>query len=506
MKRRKTLILLVCVLAAVSIATVVVMRTEEKKEEIKNTDEVILAVDPADVTSVSWTCEDSSFAFEKEEDEWLWSEDSAFPVSSDTMTEMLGIFEEFGASFVIENVDDFAQYGLDEPVCTINFSTEDADYEVQLGDFSSMDSERYVSIGDGNVYLVSTDPYDSYDVEISDMILDDEVPGFENGIESMSLEVKTITGSDDSEDTESFSYELVYDDEDTTTSVCADDHYFTEVNGTRVPLDSSSVYAYYSAIRNLGLDSYVSYNVTDDELTDWGLDDPELTITVSYTPDEEDSEDADSEDADSDEADAEASTDTFILQIGRNQEELAKSQNADETDFSDVTCYARVGDSPIIYTIDESTYETLMACSYNDLRHEEVMTADMDTIQEIQVSLEGSDYTLTRSTEEDDDDETYTAYSYHEEVIDGSDLETAISTLEITEFLSESDTSDISDSEEEISLTITLDNEDHPEMQINIYRYDGSSCLVSLNGETLGLTERSQVVDLIEAVHSIVLG
>ena len=29
-----------------------------------------------------------------------------------------------------------------------------------------MDEERYVDIGDGNVYLVTTDPMDSFDVEL----------------------------------------------------------------------------------------------------------------------------------------------------------------------------------------------------------------------------------------------------------------------------------------------------------------------------------------------------
>ena len=45
-----------------------------------------------------------------------------------------------------------------------------------LGDFSTMDSERYVSIGDGNVYLVKEDPMDKFDAEISDMLARDEIP------------------------------------------------------------------------------------------------------------------------------------------------------------------------------------------------------------------------------------------------------------------------------------------------------------------------------------------
>lgn len=48
-----------------------------------------------------------------------------------------------------------------------------------MGDYSSMDSERYVSIGDGNVYLVQNDPLDQFDAVLSDMIDHDDVPRFD---------------------------------------------------------------------------------------------------------------------------------------------------------------------------------------------------------------------------------------------------------------------------------------------------------------------------------------
>ena len=58
---------------------------------------------------------------------------------------------------------------------------------------------------------------------------------------------------------------------------------------------------------------------------------------------------------------------------------------------------------------------------------------------------------------------------------------------------------------EEISLTLHLDSEAFPTVEISLYRYDGSSCLAVVDGVPTALVERSQVVDLIEAVNSIVL-
>ena len=58
---------------------------------------------------------------------------------------------------------------------------------------------------------------------------------------------------------------------------------------------------------------------------------------------------------------------------------------------------------------------------------------------------------------------------------------------------------------EEIRLTVYLENENHPKVEIELYRYDGSDCLAKVDGEILALISRSDVVELIEAVNAIVL-
>ena len=58
---------------------------------------------------------------------------------------------------------------------------------------------------------------------------------------------------------------------------------------------------------------------------------------------------------------------------------------------------------------------------------------------------------------------------------------------------------------EEISLTLSLDNENFPEVQIQLYRHDGTHCLAVVDGKSVALVKRTAVVDLIEAVHAIVL-
>lgn len=473
MKRAKRIYALLGVLAVVCIVTVFVVKHEEKQENIRNSGEVVLEVDVDSVESISWENESASLSFHKE-DSWLYDDDTAFPVNEEKISELIGQFEAFSAAFIIEDVSDYSQYGLDDPVCTIELVAGETTYEITLGDYSAMDSQRYVSIGDGNVYLATNDPLDYFDATLSDMILNDETPSFDN---VTSIDFK---GSD--------SYHVVYQkySEDSPYTYCEDDVYFKENGEELLPLDTSLVNSYLSSITYLDLSDYMTYNAGAEDLAVYGLDDPELTVTVQYTPDEEDS--------------SEAASQTFTISISRDPEERQKAESTtddsdSEDDEEEVTAYARIGDSKIIYQISSSSYESLMAASYNDLRHAEVLTASFDDITSMDISLDGAAYTITAKGSGDNK-----TFYYGEEEISIDDLQSALENMTASSFTDESPSE-----KEEIALTIYLDNEVHPQVEIQLYRYDGEHCLALLDGEPVSLVPRSDVVELIEAINTLVL-
>lgn len=319
MKRAKRLYALLGVLAVVCVATLIVVQYEQEKEEIRTSGEVVLEVDADAVETLSWENESESLAFHQE-DGWVYDGDAAFPVSEDKINELLDVFSSFSAAFTIEDVTDEGQYGLDDPVCTINLSTADTDYEIRLGDYSTMDSQRYVSLGDGKVYLAVTDPLDYFDATLRDMIENDETPDF-GQVDSISFD-----GAD--------SYEVTYQayTEDSAYTCCSEDVYFTPQGDTMLPLDTSRVESYLGSISGLSLTDYVTYNASGEELAQYGLDDPELSVSVTYTP--EDSEE----------------TAEFTLHISRDPEEREAAENETEEngEEEEITAYARVGDSPIL--------------------------------------------------------------------------------------------------------------------------------------------------------------
>ena len=514
MKKAKRIYALLGILAIACVATFVVSRQEEEKEKIKNSDEIILTIDTEAVTALSWEYDEVSLAFHKEgaaadiseeaatdgtiadaseetateeaavdpseeaeaeetaaddsgethtDGTWLYDEDENFPVDEEKIADLLEQFGEFGVSFEIEEVEYYAQYGLDDPVCTIWIATTEQQYTIRLGAYSTMDSRRYVSIGDGKVSLVNQDPMEDYEIELRDIIRHDDIPGLSDAT------AIRFAGTQN--------YEILYEEESTNT-YCEEDVYFMEDK----PLDSTTVSDYLSTVDGVGLTEYVSYNVTGEELAAFGLEEPDLTITVDYPVTNEEEEET---------------TETFVLHLGRNQEELkAALETEDEDEIYSVTAYARVGDSQIVYEITSLEYKNLTENSYDDLRHKEVLTASFDDIYQIDITLEGESYTISSTTE--DDVKTW-QYGNNEE-LSISGLTTAVKALEAIEFTSEEPTD-----KEEIGLKVYLENENYPEITVSLYRYDGSECIAVVDGASFARVSRSDVVDLIEAVNAIIL-
>ena len=461
MNRSKRLYVLFGVLLVFCAVTLGVSRYEEHTEKIKNSNEIIMEINSDDVTSLSWECGSEAFAFHKDEI-WLYDEDENFPVNEDKIGQLLDNFKSFGVSFMIEDAEDLSQYGLNEPICKIYIGEGEETYEIALGNYSEMDEERYVSIGDGNVYLVKEDPLNSFDIELSEMIRHDKIPEFD-----FVTEIE-FAGSEN--------YKAVYK-EDNKITYSEEDVFFAEEDGEEIPLDTENVDRYMEVISELNLTDYVSYNVTDDELKAYGLDKPDLDVSFKYRVlDDEGGEEQEG---------------TATLHISRDSKE--KEEDTDQEE--EITAYARIGESKIIYKISGLDYEDLMEASCSDLRHQEVIWADFDDIIKAEITLEDKEYELTVKEEGKEN-----VWYYQEKEINTDELRDALNSLSASEFTEKEPSG-----KEEISLTLQIDNENQPEVRIELYRYDGNNCLAVVDGNPLSLVNRSYAVDLIEAVNAIVL-
>lgn len=170
--------------------------------------------------------------------------------------------------------------------------------------------------------------------------------------------------------------------------------------------------------------------------------------------------------------------------------------------------------------MDDTDFAILRAAGYDGLRHGEVFWADFDTVTRIDIMLEGNEHTLVSELNEDEERVWYygedaltpaateeiteaseeTQTEIEPENLDVSGIEAALLNLTADSF-----TDELPTEVEEIGLTLYLDNENFPTVEVRLYRYDGSLCLAVVDGDPVSLVTRSSVMELVEAVQAIVL-
>ncbi len=274
------------------------------EEESTVEGEIILALTSTSFDKIEVENSKGTLSFTKSNDTWSYSEDSAFPLNSSLMSNISSSFTHLESYNKIENVSDMAEYGLDNPLITATASG-DVNATIQIGDSAPMDSLRYVSIGDGNVYLVDNSIFSNMNVSLDDLLEMETIPEVSDFV-SISVDDTTINcvaAGGESEDE-------------------ATHKWF--INETEV--DATLVEALYKSINAVTWIDCVNYNTDETALAEFGFTEPQLRTSVVYT-----------------EADTEQS---YGLEFAVNTED-------------DSLFYARLSDSSMIYSVSAETVEAI---------------------------------------------------------------------------------------------------------------------------------------------------
>ena len=469
MKRSKKLLSMLLVLVALMGATVVATKLSTGEVVEEDTSVVIFSLEPDTITAITWDYSEE-VSFEKTDDGWKYTADSTFPLTESYLTTMVDTLTEITASKSIEYVEDWDQYTLEVPICRIQVTAGDTEYTIKIGEETSLTGERYCSIGDGNAYLVDADVLDAFSYGLYDVLKMEAIPDMSN-IESMTLE----------SDTQSYRIQYLED-----SGLAYSDDYVWFLEGQA--LDTELTEALLDAVRDLEWTECAHFHVTD--FAAYGLDEPAAVVSIDYVR-------------------------TLQVDTGETDEEgnaIYETQSDEEafilslSEASNGYCYARIGDSAMVYKVDADVLDTLRYTTEAELQPDEVMLMDWENVNGFDITLNGEVYQITKGTETVTDDEGNTSeetvYPLNGEQIDGAAIEDALDKLTFSGYAAGLTPA----RSEEFRIVIHRDREIFSSVEFAIYQYDSSQCLVTRDGEATVLANRETVVDLVETVNSLVLG
>lgn len=403
--------------AYVGVKTYVAKQDAEEAEADEEESQEIISIASDDVKSVKFVMDKKEVTFEKDGDSWVKSDETAFPVDQDKMDTLISSLSSVKAERTLEDVEDASEYELDQPENTITVTMEDgSETVIRVGMENDSTSQEYIDLDkdSSTVYVVSNSTFQSFEGTLYDFAESGTFPT----VDSSTISKVSVDGKD-------FSY-----------SIEKDENNFWNIteNGNTEKADSAKTTSLTSAVSGMAYASFVNYDCSDEELSQYGLDKPYAEITVDYQEEvEKDSADEKNEakngsedateapeNANQDEkkaADSEEDAEEAVDEADTDSEEEVETEVVDRElviqvgdESSDGGRYVRVNDSNEIYTISEDTLDTFLGKTAADFWDLTVSYLSVNNLETLDVNYKGDEYTVnvsreTSSEEEESSDE-----------------------------------------------------------------------------------------------------
>ncbi|MDE7273087.1 MAG: DUF4340 domain-containing protein [Lachnospiraceae bacterium] len=160
MKKQKKQLMILClvlVLAIVALVLVFELPTEEAAGETQSYS--ITTLDQEAVNKLSFTNDSGTCQFTRQDDVWIYDEDKTLVVDETIIERMIGKLVSLTSTNRIEDVEDVAQYGFDEPAASIRISDGTTEYMVLIGDYNNLTGDYYLCLESEQETVYTTDSY-----------------------------------------------------------------------------------------------------------------------------------------------------------------------------------------------------------------------------------------------------------------------------------------------------------------------------------------------------------
>ena len=547
-KKSMNLITAVAVLVVLSGAYVGVKTYVAKQEEKENAEEEeektqVFSISSEDVQSIKFVIDKKEVTFEKNNDEWVKSDERDFPVDQDKLTEAIGSLDNVEADRVLDNVTDTTEYGLDDPTNTITVTDKDGKETVlHVGMENESTSQYYVENGEdeSKIYVVADSVFQPFMKTLYDYAKAGTFPV----IDSSTVSNVTVDENDDS-------YTLTKDD---TTGLWN----IQDQDGSE-KADSAKVSSLTSSIASIAYGSFVNYNCTD--LSEYGLDKPYGTITIDYQEEVEaksdSSEDADASEEnsadeqdstedkedisatdsteDKDDVSAADSTEEYTSATDSTEEDTSITDSAEEdtsvTDSSDAQTrmvnremtilvgdqsdddgrYVMVNNSKEIYTISNDTLSVFLGKTKEDVWDMTVSYLSVNNLESLQAEYQGETHVIdvSRETSEDnsDDDSSTTSTTTLSYQLDGTELDdsTPFTTFynKLINMTGQKRLTEKYENNNKPDFNVELTDVDGEKTEIAYYQYD-TNFYAAVVGQKVYLVNKMTVKELIDSYKTLV--
>lgn len=219
--------------------------------------------------------------------------------------------------------------------------------------------------------------------------------------------------------------------------------------------DTELTQALLQSVQTMQWNSCVDYNATD--LSLYGLDNPAV-LTATY------------------------GSENFVLELGDQVEKGT---------------YARIADSHMVYLINTSLWHQWSRTTYSEMMPDEVLAMDWDTVTAMDITWQGKTYTLTGELPE--------GTTLRRWMREGKDVDIITLTNRLNNMGSAGYATDLTPTlDEEVRFLFYRDADHHAQVELVLYQYDDTTCLVTLDGESTVLAKRTDLVLLLDAVEDLV--
>ena len=538
-KKSMNLVTAVAVLVVLSGTYVGVKTYVTKQEEKENASEdeektQVFSIASDDVKSIKFVIDKKEVTFEKDNDEWVKTDEKDFPVDQDKLTEAIGSLD----NRVLDDVTDATEYGLDNPTNTITITDNDGnETALRVGMENDSTSQYYVEKGEdeSKIYVVADSVFQPFMKTLYDYAKAGTFPV----VDSSTVSNVTVEENGDS-------YTLAKDDKTGIWNI-------QDQDGSE-KADSAKVSSLTSSIASIAYGSFVNYNCTD--LSEYGLDKPYGTITIDYQEEvaveDDSSEDADTSDEDStdgqDTADSTDSTDdqtadaidTDTTDTTSTDSTDAEATDASDTDTTDTTStdstepetkmvdremtilvgdqseddgrYVMVNNSKEIYTISNDTLSVFLGKTKEDFWDMTVSYLSVNNLESLQAEYKGETHTVdvSRETSEDSSDEdsstttSTTTLSYQ---LDGTALDdsTPFTTFynKLINMTGQKRLTEKYENSNDQDFKVELTDVDGNKTEIDYYQYD-TNFYAAVVDQKVYLVNKMTVKELIDSYKTFV--